>query len=106
MNIALFRPFLLFHSTRPCCVLYAACCNQAKAPPRRTIKTHAPAHLAPWKMTGAPALRQHFGVPGAGKVIVVIRNPKDAAVSLFHHSKDVPIFHYTGLSPAAPVPHG
>ena len=65
--------------------------EQVCAPTRRVIKTHAPAHLCPWAGGGAPQ-----GIPKGSKVIVVARNPKDTAVSLFHHARDVQIFNYTG----------
>ena len=63
--------------------------EQARAPTRRVIKTHAPVHLCPW----AGAAR---GIPKGARVVVVARNPKDTAVSLFHHSRDVEVFHYSG----------
>lgn len=59
-------------------------------PGRRVLKTHAPVALAPWK-GGVAGLR-----PGGAKVIVVVRNPKDACVSYFHHVQEVPEFQYTG----------
>jgi hypothetical protein len=55
--------------------------NSAEAP--RYFKTHATvAHLP----------RGH----GKIKVIYVARNPKDTAVSLYHHAKSKPEFRYTG----------
>lgn len=63
---------------------------QVKTPTRRVIKTHTPAHLAPW-IGGV-----NTGLSSGGKVIVVTRNPKDTAVSLFHHSRDVGAFDYSG----------
>ena len=36
------------------------------------------------------------GVPTGAKIIVVTRNPFDTAVSLFHHTRDVPVFNYNG----------
>lgn len=68
--------------------------EQVITPTRRVIKTHAPTHLCPWAGSGAPE-----GIPKGGKVIVVTRNPKDTAVSLFHHSRDVPSFDYSGEWP-------
>jgi hypothetical protein len=53
---------------------------------RRVIKTHAPAHLAPWK---SPATE-------GAKIIVVSRNPADTAVSMWNHSRDIPAFMYGG----------
>eukprot|EP00756_Hemistasia_phaeocysticola_P012088 Hpha_TRINITY_DN15172_c0_g1::TRINITY_DN15172_c0_g1_i1::g.127948::m.127948/K01025/SULT1; sulfotransferase len=47
--------------------------------PRRVFKTHSPPHLAPWK-GGVPD-----GVPPTGRVIVVSRGPRDAAISYLHH---------------------
>ena len=60
--------------------------TQSKPPPRRVLKTHAPARLAPWKGE----------VPEHGKVIIIARNPADAAVSMWHHARDVPAFGYEG----------
>merc|ERR1719333_1788727 len=61
-----------------------------KGPGRRVFKTHAPLHLAPW-VGGASS-----PIKSKAKIIVVARNPKDACVSLFHHSRDVPAFAYKG----------
>ena len=47
--------------------------------PTMAWKTHSPSQLVPWK-GGLNALRS--------KVIVVVRNPNDAAVSLYHHTMD------------------
>eukprot|EP01060_Flectonema_neradi_P039262 TRINITY_DN856_c0_g1_i1.p1 TRINITY_DN856_c0_g1~~TRINITY_DN856_c0_g1_i1.p1 ORF type:complete len:349 (+),score=90.75 TRINITY_DN856_c0_g1_i1:64-1047(+) len=52
---------------------------------RRVYKTHACHHLVPW-------CKEEKG----SKVIVVARNPFDAAVSMFHHSRDGGSFKYTG----------
>lgn len=60
-------------------------------PGRRCLKTHAPHHLVPWK-GGVTAA----GIGGGRRVIVVTRNPNDACVSMFHHSRDVESFAYTG----------
>jgi len=63
---------------------------------RRVWKTHAPAHQVPWKGGAFPFSSKALGTglrPGA-KIIVVTRNPKDVAVSLFNHSKDVNAFNY------------
>ena len=49
------------------------------------LQTHAPVHLAPWK-DGVS------GLNGNQRVIVVTRNPNDAAVSMWHHSLDIPQF--------------
>lgn len=62
--------------------------SQAHRPLRRVIKTHAPAQLAPW-IGGVER-----GLRDGARVIVVTRNPKDACVSMFHHSRDVPAFGY------------
>ena len=60
-------------------------------PSKRVLKTHAPAQLAPW-VDGT----ERDGMNGA-RVIVVTRNPKDAAVSHYHHTIDLPhIFKYNG----------
>ena len=58
---------------------------------RRVFKTHAVAGLAPW--TGGASVD---GIPKGAKVIVVTRNPKDAAVSYYHHGHDTPFYRYTG----------
>jgi len=58
--------------------------------PRVTWKTHAPVGLAPWK----------GGMDGInGKVIVVVRNAKDAAVSLYHHTMDGGHWDFRGTWP-------
>merc|ERR1712048_469935 len=60
------------------------------APPfgRNVWKTHAPSSAPPWV----------GGVAGAkdGKVIVVSRTSKDAAISMFHHARNIPSFAFTG----------
>jgi len=63
-------------------------CEALDTPPRRVFKTHAPVQRVPWSggMSGC----------GAAKVVVVVRNPKDACVSMFHHSRDIKPFNYTG----------
>jgi len=53
---------------------------------RRVIKTHASYGLRPWKTQ----------CDGRGKIIVVIRNPFDAAISMYHHACDVRAFDYDG----------
>eukprot|EP00929_Paragymnodinium_shiwhaense_P043708 TRINITY_DN22461_c0_g1_i1.p1 TRINITY_DN22461_c0_g1~~TRINITY_DN22461_c0_g1_i1.p1 ORF type:complete len:384 (-),score=64.52 TRINITY_DN22461_c0_g1_i1:330-1481(-) len=64
--------------------------SQVVVPARRVVKTHAPEQLAPW-VGGA----QHL--PRGAKVIVVVRNPKDTAVSMFHHTMDQPtMYEYKG----------
>merc|ERR1712176_1486326 len=62
--------------------------NDLEHPGRRVFKTHAQVTMNPWA-GGVQAL-------GKAKVIVVVRNPKDTCVSLFHHSKDTPGFDYEG----------
>ena len=57
---------------------------------RRAWKTHATAEAAPWR--GGPAAAAAAGA----KVIVVCRNPKDAAVSMLHHTKNIPGFCFSG----------
>mmetsp|Transcript_18391 Transcript_18391/g.28680 ORF Transcript_18391/g.28680 Transcript_18391/m.28680 type:complete len:245 (+) Transcript_18391:1272-2006(+) len=65
--------------------------EQLSRPTRRVWKTHAAVQHAPWK-GGAQE-----GIPDGAKVIVVVRNPKDVAVSLYHHSRDLgDIFDFTG----------
>lgn len=65
---------------------------------RRLWKTHSSAKEAPW--AGGPT---ENGVPDGAKVVVVARNPGDAAVSMFHHAtaRSYPLpgnagFKYTG----------
>lgn len=50
---------------------------------RRVFKTHAPRELLPCSRF-------------RGKIIVVVRNPKDAAVSMYTHYLGLPAFQYTG----------
>ena len=57
-------------------------------PARRVWKTHSQSHQVPWK----GGVNQ--GVPKGARIIVVTRNPKDVAVSLYHHAKDVDVFNY------------
>ena len=85
---------------------------------RRLLKTHSQAHMVPWKGAAlalsrvsrrghAPPPPLYFrtihlpgglttaGVPPGARIIVVTRNPKDAAVSMFHHSRQkspIPFF--------------
>ena len=60
-------------------------------PFRRVLKTHAPAQLAPW------IGRTESEWMNGARIIVVTRNPKDAAVSHYHHTIDLPhIFRYNG----------
>jgi len=67
--------------------------TQSISPTRRVLKTHAPAQLAPWTGTADEATA---GIQAGARVIVVTRNPKDAAVSLFHHTKDGKSFEFKG----------
>lgn len=55
-------------------------------PLQRTLKTHATVERAPW------VGRTATGIPAGARVIAVTRNPKDVAVSMYHHSRDVPVF--------------
>jgi len=59
-----------------------------EAPPRRAFKTHATIEMVPWK----------GGIPGLGgaKVVLVTRNPKDACISLFHHTREQKFAYYKG----------
>jgi hypothetical protein len=52
---------------------------------RPVLKTHAPYHLFPAK-----------SVPNGCKVIVVVRDPRDVAVSMHKHYLGLPRFQYTG----------
>ncbi|KAJ8604646.1 hypothetical protein CTAYLR_006519 [Chrysophaeum taylorii] len=52
---------------------------------RRCFKTHAPYHLLP--------CADGFS---RGKIIVVVRNPKDAAASMYSHYLGLPQFRYSG----------
>jgi hypothetical protein len=101
--------------------------TQRKPPARRVVKTHAPVHLKPWgasqpsrprttpttpannpsRSLRALSLSLAAGdIPEHGKVVVITRNPADAAVSMHNHARDVPLFQYSGawyvprLSPA------
>ena len=51
---------------------------------RRVLKSHAPATHLPWKDSNG------------AKQIIVGRNPFDACVSMWHHSRDVEFFKYSG----------
>eukprot|EP00933_Yihiella_yeosuensis_P029363 TRINITY_DN23014_c0_g2_i1.p1 TRINITY_DN23014_c0_g2~~TRINITY_DN23014_c0_g2_i1.p1 ORF type:complete len:256 (+),score=37.58 TRINITY_DN23014_c0_g2_i1:379-1146(+) len=54
--------------------------HQEKLPEPRVLKTHVPADMHPGLVQGSETiLKEH------GKVIYVVRNPKDALVSLRHH---------------------
>lgn len=52
---------------------------------RRFIKTHFPIHLMPSNALEVGA-----------KIVYVVRNPKDVAVSYYHLQKSIPTFGYTG----------
>ena len=57
---------------------------------RRVWKTHSPEPHAPW-CGGAS------GAAAAGaKCVIVCRNSKDCAISLFHHTKNIPPFAFVG----------
>jgi len=56
----------------------------------RAWLTHAPLHAVPWKGGLSEATKV------GAKLIIVSRNPKDAAVSKYHHAKRVPMLHFTG----------
>eukprot|EP00930_Biecheleria_cincta_P004025 TRINITY_DN10492_c0_g1_i1.p1 TRINITY_DN10492_c0_g1~~TRINITY_DN10492_c0_g1_i1.p1 ORF type:complete len:377 (-),score=63.65 TRINITY_DN10492_c0_g1_i1:110-1210(-) len=59
------------------------------APPRRVFKTHVPPNIVPWR----GGLRDR----GGAKIVIVTRNPKDAVVSLYHHTLELAdAFHYEG----------
>lgn len=55
---------------------------------RRFIKTHFPLHLMPSNALEVGA-----------KIVYVVRNPKDVAVSFYHMQKSLPTFGYTGDFP-------
>ena len=62
------------------------------SPRVRAFKTHTAAHLAPW-IGGA----SRMGLPRGAKIIAVTRNPKDVALSYFHHGRDTKfIYEYSG----------
>ena len=57
----------------------------------RVWKTHSPEPHAPWRGGGGA------GAAAAGaRVVVVCRNSKDAAISLLHHTKNIPPFAFVG----------
>ncbi|XP_078581569.1 sulfotransferase 6B1-like [Branchiostoma floridae x Branchiostoma japonicum] len=63
----------------------------ADQPSPRIVHTHLPWHLAP-KMLSSPK--------GKVKVIVVMRNPKDTAVSLYHFLHKVGLLHNSACFPS------
>lgn len=87
--------------------------SQECKPGRRVIKTHAPFHLAPWKDnvddsianvnaassqidSANSSFPNKFPKNGA-RVIVVTRNPKDTAVSMYNHTMDIKgLFDFSG----------
>ena len=54
-------------------------------PSPRLLKTHLPFHLMPLQISSGPI---------TCKIIYVIRNPKDAAISLYHHVKSLAPYNY------------
>ena len=60
-------------------------CRRNAGAESRVWKTHAPRKFAPWRAAN----------PGA-KVIVVSRHAKDCAVSMLHHTRNIPGFGFTG----------
>jgi len=60
-------------------------------PSQRCWKTHAPAHATPWRGGGAAA-----AAASGARIIVVFRNSKDTAVSMLHHTRNIPPFGFTG----------
>jgi len=61
--------------------------------PRRVLKTHAEVKWAPWQQDkDSPG---GLTIPDGAKVIVITRNPMDACVSMYHHTKKMP-FKYSG----------
>ena len=63
------------------------------APPQGRLavwKTHSTAALVPWCGGVAAA------AAAAAKVVVVSRSPKDTAVSMLHHTANIPGFGFTG----------
>ena len=69
------------------CCLEAARTGWPRAP--RPILT--PSHLT--RLAARCCWRAH------AQLIVVARNPKDAAVSMWHHSRDVPVFQHVPAPP-------
>lgn len=57
---------------------------------RRVWKSHAPASAVPWR--GGPAAAAAAGA----RAIIVCRNTKDAAVSMLHHTRNIPGFGFHG----------
>lgn len=60
-------------------------CHRNAGDESRVWKTHAPRKFAPWTAAN----------PGA-KMIVVSRHAKDCAVSMLHHTRNIPGFGFTG----------
>eukprot|EP00656_Telonema_subtile_P034878 TRINITY_DN38907_c0_g1_i1.p1 TRINITY_DN38907_c0_g1~~TRINITY_DN38907_c0_g1_i1.p1 ORF type:complete len:306 (-),score=56.55 TRINITY_DN38907_c0_g1_i1:14-931(-) len=56
---------------------------------RRVWKTHAPATAMPW--TDGVA-----GTDCGARIVVVTRNSKDTAISMLHHTKNIPPFRFSG----------
>uniref|UniRef100_A0A7S4KMC9 Sulfotransferase domain-containing protein n=1 Tax=Paramoeba aestuarina TaxID=180227 RepID=A0A7S4KMC9_9EUKA len=61
---------------------------------RRVWKSHAPSHIYALDKLDTVEWEGAKGVKH--KTIIVSRNPFDAAVSMFHHSSDIPSFEFTG----------
>lgn len=76
----------------------------AGAAGRTVWKTHAPVALAPWSPLpagdGVTASAPGGAAPSTGaRVVVVVRNPLDVAVSMYHHTKDSSAFGCPEISP-------
>lgn len=56
----------------------------------RPWKTHSPVGSVPWK--GGVAQANAVGA----KLVIVSRHPKDAAISMLHHTKNIPPFAFDG----------
>jgi len=63
--------------------------TQSGQPPRRVIKTHAHAKIAPWRQDADKSSGGILTIPNGAKVILITRNPMDTCVSTYHHIKTI-----------------